>query len=76
MARSQPIQVGDVARSVAVEEPRTAVADQPQAGIADNPTAPDLPSSTYEATQGAIPAEQAGEERGEDRAGGESTDKS
>ena len=53
--RSQPIQVGDMARSIAAPEPPTA--DQlPQTGLAENPTAPDLPSSTYEATQGATPA--------------------
>lgn len=88
--RSQPVQVGDVARSVVVAEPRTPASEPPQAGVADNPTAPDLPSSTYEATEGAIPAapasspgeqgeqgggqQQAGGEQGEGRAGEESID--
>ncbi len=63
--RSQPIQVGDVARSVEVAEPPTAVAETPQSGIADNnsPAAPDLPSSTYEATQAASPATPASSEQ-------------
>ncbi|HIC68503.1 MAG TPA: hypothetical protein EYO90_03115 [Candidatus Latescibacteria bacterium] len=63
--RSQPIQVGDVARSIAVAEPPTAVAETPQPGVADNnsPAAPDLPSSTYEATQAASPASPASSEQ-------------
>ena len=51
LAVSQPLDY----RAAFVVEPPTA--DQlPQTGLAENPTAPDLPSSTYEATQGATPA--------------------
>ena len=50
--RSQPIEVGDTARSISLEGlAEAARAEAP--GGADNPTAPDLPSQSYQATPSA-----------------------